>query len=301
MAVAEACHGWVIDVDVHRVITRATIAEHVPGTSFDARRMIAIHQVSGDNDLGFLDTAGLARLGLPELLVRNVPSGYAIAVNRMLNATAQTLVERRDLTHDGELEVDLAKLRGDWGLDVAKARGGAGTITWKVRWGNPDDAHADAAVLELYLPGAEPSVAVIAAAEKFEGSDEDKIHRLDFQPELDSAAEKARAALGALRAHFAKGIPYDERLSVKAPFPTDHDNVEWMWVDVFAWKGNTIEGTLGNTPDDVKALQLGSKVKVKFSETADFIHRRADNTNAGGFSFDVMRKHGIDVPPLSEM
>ena len=82
---------------------------------------------------------------------------------------------------------------------------------------------------------------------------------------------------------------------------TDHSTIEWMWVDVFTWKGDAFEGTLGNPPDHVKALKLGSKVRVKFLEVADFIHRRADKTTAGGYSLDVMRKHGMDVPALSEM
>ncbi len=300
LKVAEACHGWVIDVDVRRVITRATLAERVPGTTFLAPKMLTIHKVSGDNELGFLDTAGLVRLGLPELLVANVPASQGVAVNLLLNTTAQTLVDRRDLTRDGELDVDLATFAGNWGLEDIKARGGTGKITWNVRWSTPPHEDGDP-VLELYVPGAEPTVALVAAIEKYDGANEDKVQNLDFQPELDSAAVQARAALGALRTRFAKGVPYNERLSIKAPFATDHDNVEWMWVDVFMWKRDAIEGTLGNTPDDVKALKLGSKVKVKFSDVADFIHRHGDGTNAGGFSFDVMRKHGIDVPPLSEM
>ncbi|MEO7094730.1 MAG: DUF2314 domain-containing protein, partial [Polyangiales bacterium] len=301
-AVAQACHGWVVDLDLNRVLPVAEVANYF-GATFDARDMIMLHQVSGENDLGFIDSEGLARVGLPEIFVADVPSGYAVSVGRMLNATAQTLVERGDLTRDGALDVDVSNLTGDWHLEDIKKDGGNGVIHWKVRWSKPADSHDDP-LLELFIEGHQPgsAVALLKAIESYEGAEEDKVQHLDFQPELDAAAVKARAALGALRAHFAKGMPFDERLSIKAPFKTDDgEGNEWMWVDVFTFKGNVLEGTLANTPNSVSSLQLGARVKVKFTEVADFIHRRADKTNAGGFSLDVMRQHGMDVPALADM
>lgn len=302
-AIAATCKGWIVDIDTSRILPADKLATHVPGATFDARQMIVLHGVSGENELGFLDTSGMHRLGLPELVVPDVPPAHLTDMARMLNATAQALVERGDLTRDSELDVDLSKLTGDWHAKEVAADGGTGTITWRVTWSKGEGEHADEPQLSLSVSGSKPGdpAALIGALEQFEGAAPDEVHQIDFGPELEVVAVKARAALGALRPHFKKGIPPGERLSIKAPFSTDSDSLEWMWVDVFAFKGTTIEGALANTPDDVSALKLGSRVKVKFSDVADFIHRRADETNVGGYSFEVMRKHGIDVPPLSEM
>jgi uncharacterized protein YegJ (DUF2314 family) len=300
-AIVGACKGWIVDLDTSRILPPEQLAAHVPGATFDARDMIVLHAVTGENKLGFVDTVGMGRLGLPELVIADVPPSSMVAVARILNASVQTLVERGDLSRDGELDVDIAKLSGDWHARETLEDGGTGKITWHVQWSKGDDT--DAPVLALSVPGARPGdpVALVTALEKFEGATEDQTHQIDFGPELETVAVQARAALGALRPHFKKGIPPGERLSVKAPFATDHDSQEWMWVDVYAFQGTALEGALANTPDDVSTLKLGSKVKVKLPDVADFIHRRADKTNAGGYSFDVMRKHGIDVPPLSEM
>jgi len=303
-AIAQSCQGWIVDVDTNRILPTDKVVDHVPGARFDARTMMVLHAVSGENELGFIDTGGLARLGFPELYLPAVPPANATRLASLVNATVQTLVDQGDLIRDGEIVVDVTKLAGEWHAKDVIDDGGTGTFTWQVKWSKGDGADADAPlVLELGIPGARPgdAAALLAALETYEGESPDKVQQIDFGPELETVAVKARAALVALRAHFKKGIPPGERLSIKAPFETDHDSKEWMWVDVFAFKDATFEGVLANTPDDVKALKLGTRVKVKLTDVADFIHRRADKTNVGGYSFDVMRKHGIDVPPLSEM
>lgn len=300
-AAAGACKGWIIDPQLMRVVPVEDLTMRVPGETFDARKMMVIHQVAGENDLDYLDTNGLERIGLPELLLADVPKGYARIASEVLDATAQTLANQGDLLRDGELDVDVSKLAG-WDLEVYKQAGGNGVIRWKVRWATPDKEQHGAPMLELYVAGStagEP-VALLSAFEQFAGGEKDHVERLDFQPELDAAAVKARAALTALRPRFAKGIPTKERLSIKAPFRTDAGGNEWMWVEVYRFQGDKIEGTLANTPEQVSGLQLGARVKVKLGEVADFIHRRSDG-NTGGYSFDVMRAHGIDVPPLSEL
>jgi uncharacterized protein YegJ (DUF2314 family) len=54
-----------------------------------------------------------------------------------------------------------------------------------------------------------------------------------------------------------------------------------MWVEVRAWKGDRIEGTLQNEPDDVKHLRSGQDVVVSQAELFDYIFRRADGKVEG--------------------
>ncbi len=306
IAVARACHGWIVDLHQHHLYTADTIADHVESaTPRDVRKLIVVHQVAGGGDLTFLDTAGMERFGLPELFLADVPTAHVPGTTTLMNATAQTLLERGDLTRDGELDVDATKLTGDWHVDERKQLGGIGKITWKVTWSRGDaepgeELDPDQPVLQLSLPGTKPgsAEALLAALDTFEGAVEDKVRHFDYRDELDAAGVKARAALTQLRPHFAKAVPAGEELAVKAPFTTDSGNIEWMWVDVVSIKGATVDGILDNDPDEVSSLKIGARVKVKFAELADFIHARADGTKVGGYSLEVMRAHGEDVPPL---
>lgn len=305
IATAKASGGWILNPHSHQIFTAETIVKHLPGDGRrDVRELIVVHQVGGEGELAFLDTAGLIELGLPELFVPDVPPGRADIITAVVNATAQTLLDHGDITRDGVLEVDLAKLGDGWHSDALAKAKGTGKIAWQVTWGRGDEdpkAKVDPEELELHLTiaGSKPgtSEVLVAAVESYLGAVDDRAKRVDFDDELAVVAVKAREALAALEPKFAKGFT-DHRLAVKAPFKTDSGNIEWMWVDVLSFKGAMIDGVLNNSPDDIKALKLGMRVKVKFAEVADFILVKPDGTKEGGFSLEVMRKHGMDVPPL---
>ena len=306
IAVAKACNGWILDTDKHQLFTPAALAEHLPSAGgVDVRKTIVVHEVSGGAELTFLDTAGMNRFGFPELYVAFVPRTRVNSVTNLLNATAQTLIERGDLIRDGEIDVDLSKLTGDWELAELVKFGGTGRITWQARWGRgdaePDEKlEPDELVLELSVKGAQPGTAeaLVAAAKVFFGAEPDEVIYPDYADELDAAAAVARGKLAALRPHFAGGVPLKEQLAIKAAFASDDGAVEFMWVDAIAFEGEMIDGTLDNDPKRVLTLRLGQRVKVKFADVADFIHTRADGTKVGGYSLETMRAHGEDVPPL---
>lgn len=306
VAVAKQVGGWIVDLHQHQVYTADSIVEHLPGAGpLDVRKLIMVHQVGGEGDLAFLDTAGMVELGFPELVIVDVPHAQINSTTNLLNAAAQTLLDRGDITRDGELDVDASKLAGEWHLADMKKLGGTGKVTWKVTWDRGDaspEEKLDPEELEIKLAiaGAKPgsAEALVAASGVYFGAEPDETHSFDeYREELDAAAVQARASLSKLRAHFAKGVPPGEQLGIKAPF-REGNNTEWMWVDVVAWKGDVLDGTLDNEPGMVKNVKIGQRVKVKLSEVADYIHQRADGTREGGFSLEVLRKHGEDVPPL---
>ena len=306
VAAARSVGGWIVDLHQHQLYTADTIIEHLPGEGpLDVRKLIMVHQVGGEGELAFLDTAGMNELGFPEILVVDVPHAQINSTTNLVNAAAQTLLDRGDLTRDGQLDVDLSTLSGDWHLAAYKKLGGTGTITWQVTWDRGDaepEEKLDPEQLEIKLTiaGAKKGTAeaLVAASGKYFGGEPDEARSLDdYKDELAAAAVKARESLAKQRAHFAKGVPPGEQLGIKVPF-REGENTEWMWVDVVGWKGDVIDGTLDNEPDMVKNVKLGQRVKVKFSEVADYIHQRADGTREGGFSLEVLRKHGEDVPPL---
>jgi uncharacterized protein YegJ (DUF2314 family) len=120
-------------------------------------------------------------------------------------------------------------------------------------------------------------------------------------PELLAAGAKARADLDKLRSHFASGIPPYVRLAIKASFIDDEDRVEWMWVDVVAFRGDTFEGTLANEPQVIESLQDGQKVRVKLAHVRDYLHEKENGARAGAYSLEVFKKKGSIERNRSEL
>lgn len=125
---AEASNAWIHDAFTAETFTRASFAEaRPPGFSLDVQRLAVLHAVRADDGMLFLESRGLGRFGLPEVILRHVPSAYLGAMTDLVNAAGQTLVERGALTGEGALAVDLATLRTDpWparGAEIAAAGG----------------------------------------------------------------------------------------------------------------------------------------------------------------------------------
>lgn len=287
---AKAAHGWVVDPLAGAAYTPAQFASHVPGAVPDVRKLIYVHGVSGDNAPPFLDTMGMSKLGFPELRVSVAAQGQLEALTVLIDAAAQAMLAKGDAAVPGTLDVDFAKLPGEWHVaDIEKA-GGSARASWQLRWTtDPDSGAREIELVPAQGSGAQGAAALIDSC--FGKVPEPIAQVRAGDPELAAAAVQARKALVAERAHFARGVPPNEHLAIKAPFH-DGEITEWMWVDVYAWKGDTFEGTLDSEPEDVKNVKLGERVRIKLSDVADFIHVHADASQTGGFSIAVFKKRG---------
>jgi uncharacterized protein YegJ (DUF2314 family) len=288
---ADAAHGWVLDPETFQLYAAAAFHARVPGARPDARNLIVIHTITGDNEQPYLDTAGMRRFGFPDLYFADAASGHTNQIGHLINATAQVLLDGGDVNERGEIALDFHKL--GWATDVVGE--GTGKAVWKARWAKPRDAHDDEElIVELVPPAGEGAEGAVKLIKECFGAEEDKITKLaGDDPELLAAAAKARADLEKQRPHFAKGIPVNERLTIKAKFVGDDGAVEWMWVDVFAFKGATFEGNLANEPHFIPTLRNGQKVKVKLADIGDYLHAASDGKVAGGYSIELMRKRGL--------
>lgn len=291
---ALAGRGWVFDLPRYRMYSAASFAaDHAEGFDPEVRRLIAWHQVTDQRGGVFLESFGMVRFGLPELYLPGVPATFAEDVGVMVNAAAQTLVERGGVTRDGELDVDLAALASpSWrpAAEAARRAGGSGRVRFTVRWSH-GDAPDGPAELELGVDGASTPEALAAARRDFFGVAADEIlWTSSDSSEIEAASARAKVELAALAPHFAHGIPDGERLAVKAPFPTDHGRQEWMWVEVASWHGPTLRGILTNQPDDIAVLHEGSEVVVQQGDVFDYLHRHADGTTSGGAAEAIIER-----------
>lgn len=288
---AGAVHGWIQDRVTSETFTLAAFDAHRPeGFPLDVQQLIVIHAVAGDGSSVFFETFGLIRFGLPELYMQGVPHTFADDTLELVEAAAQTLVERAGVARAGELVVDLAQLAtGTWpafGAAVAQT-GGSGKIRFGAAWTLADRAGEPDArpLIELNLPGGPVAEQVHAALTRFFGKKPDTIIRAATDDaELEAARQRAQRELAGLAPHFAHGIPEGERLIVKAPFRTDDGDgdAEWMWIEVASWKRDLLTGVLINTPEHVAHVKVGARVEVRQAEIFDYLHNRADGTVAGG-------------------
>jgi uncharacterized protein YegJ (DUF2314 family) len=289
--IATAGKGWVIDFETFEIHTAAAFADHIVTSERpDVRKLIVVHGVMGENQMPFLDTGGFSRFGFPALYVREASPAHVSQITHLINGVAQSLLDGGDVSERSELAIDFKKL----GWDVGIIEKGTGKAVLTLRWAKEADADADEPlVVELIPPGGRGPEHWAALITECFGAVQDKVASIPADdPELVAAGKRARTELTKLRAHFAKGIPPGEDLTVKARFTGPDDAVEWMWVHVVAFKGTTFEGTLGNEPVSIPNLREGQKVKVKLADVADYLHEVDGASPTGGYSIEVMRKRG---------
>jgi uncharacterized protein YegJ (DUF2314 family) len=295
---AAACKGWIFVPGAGALYRADRFAEYLAGVgSLDVRRLMVVHFVAGEGDLPTIDTVGMNQLGLPELMVRDVPSQVSDQALIAVNATAQVLANGGDLSRAGAIDLDLAALGGEWMKGIT----GTGKLTWRVRWSagmdEPADPDPDARLeLELDVAGstAGSSEALVAVLGAFAGIvEQNMVSVADDDPELLAAAERARKELVALAPRMAKGVPPGEVLSVKAKFTGADDAVEWMWIDVVSYRGDTFVGTLANQPRMETDLELGQRVTAKLADVADYVHVDKAGKETGNYSSEIFRRRGL--------
>ena len=287
--VADAARGWVLDFETLRAYPAAAFHAHVPGDQPDIRTLIVIQHDSGRGELPALDTAGLRRYGLTELYVPEVGARQVDQVSLLLNGVAQALLDGGDVDEHGEIAIDFRALAWDTSI-IAE---GTGTAVLTARWARDPNAVDDELVIELVPSADRGPEGLVQLIHACFGVEPDEIRMIPAaDPELLAAEARARADLRALRARFAKGVPLDEELTIKAMF-TDGDQVEWMWVDVVAFKGDTFSGTLANVPRLVTTVRKGQKVQVPLADVGDYVHERPGAPRAGGHAYAIIQKRGL--------
>ena len=107
-------------------------------------------------------------------------------------------------------------------------------------------------------------------------------------PEMEKAVEDARKSWSDFAKAFEAKAEGTGNFGVKFPFDAP-ENKEFMWVEVTSLDDEFVTGKLANDPVWVKDLKLGSKVKRKISEIADWMYIK-DGDIVGGYSVKVLLK-----------
>lgn len=242
---------------------------------------------------------GMAKLGLPDLVVEQVPQSMSQEVGRLVNAVAQLLAEGHTLSEDGVLEVDLGKVKDgrlQRQLQEHTHEGASRRARLQALLAQRDQGDPENTLLELGFPGSGSAhTRQLAALDALFGpkpEDDNMASAPAGDPELEEVARKARARLAELKPRVEKGLQPPEQLVVKAGFRTDDGNVEHMWLEVTGWSGSKLRGTLANEPYNVSGLRRGSTVEVAPSEVSDYLYMSPSGQREGGESARILMRRG---------
>lgn len=280
--IADRTGGLVWDEDTRELFSREAWKAREEAEIDDPKTIIT-HVVTHpyqEGELIRIVTLGMAKFGLPDIVVEDVPRTLIGHVGSIVDALAVTMAKDKTLARAGAMTIEpetIGEVSGRAEIQLAVA---------KPREGDPPNR-----LVQIVFPG--PAATLHVRQQTLVATllgREEEISNVQHDQELLAASEAAKKELAALQSRFAKGMPEREALSVKAPFKTVDGGNEWMWVEVTAWNGDTIEGILLNEPGAVPGLEAGAKVQVETASVFDYIHELADGTQAGGKTNEIVTR-----------
>ena len=297
-AAARSTGGWAWDETTREMFTlaeweRRRIAswtEPVP----DVSDHIVIHFYEQD-ELVRAVSLGMAKFGLPDIVMDDFTWSLKRPVNNTINLLAQALVEGTPLAEGRTLHLDIRKLRNaslrDANLRTMKSTD-AGAARLLLLDGERDEGDPDNRLIEVAFdsyPGNDFHAKREAMLHALFGST-DEMQGVRHEGDVLEVSRKAREQLPELRAAFNAGLVPGEYILVKAPFPTDNGRNEWMWVEVTRWNGDAIRGTLRNEPNLIRDLHAGQMVDVSERDVFDYIRRKPDGSEEGNTTATLLSR-----------
>jgi len=252
----------------------------------DVSKQTVIHAYQSEGKLVRAITLGMAKFGLPDIVVEDFSWSLNRPMGTLVNLLSQSLAEGMVIGPQGRCDVDMKALRHA-GARASQStdllQGSTGRAQLKLVEGRRDDGDPDNRLAEIRFDaqaGADVHARQQALISSLYGS-QDAISYVKHNQALLAASEAARARLPGLQRSLAQGLAPGEYILVKAPFATPQGGQEWMWVEVTAWKGDVITGMLKNEPFNIPTLHGGQQVRVSQAQVFDYIRRFADGREEG--------------------
>jgi len=308
--VARKTGGLVWDEDTREVFTPDVWHEKRLASwasdNADVSTQTTIHAYPKDEYVRAI-TLGMAKLGLPDVVIEEIPQSSNVQFGNLINVFCQSIAEGETPRKPGAFKLDLKAIQNstvrDGQMKSLKANAAA-VACLTLRQGKWEEGDPKNRLIQLaadQYPGDDIHAKQEAMTSGFFGAD-DSLVKVRHNDELLAASAKAKAKLPELRTAFNAGLPLGEFIEVKAPFRTQDGRTEWMWVEVTSWKGSAIKGLLRNEPSWVPELHAGQVVEVREEDLFDYIRQYADKHREGNTTGDIiqkMEKGESPVPPLS--
>jgi uncharacterized protein YegJ (DUF2314 family) len=261
----------------------------------NAEKHTVIHAYNNGDGIRAI-TLGMAKFGLPDIVINNFSWSINRSMGNLINLVAQSLVEGNSPSDKGLLKLNIAALKDtqykkalisslkdntESELDIAIADG---------QW---EDGDPENYLIELKFDKVKGD----SLSEKHEQllsalfGWEDEISYVQHNKLLLDASARAKKKLPGLAIDFNKGLAPGEFIHLKAPFKTPDGGNEWMWIDVLSWKGNSISGLLRNEPRNIPELRAGTEVVVDQNDIFDYIRYFPDGSSQGNETGEIIRNY----------
>lgn len=248
-------------------------------------------------------TLGMAKMGMPDIVVQELPQAESDPVSNLIGSVAQMLAEGQAIPASGRFRLNLHSIKNSdfrentphWLKPNALS-----TACIFLKPGRKDEGDPDNSLIELsadLYSGPDSHARLENLLSSLFGWEESAT-KVQHTEALLNESKKERAKLPELRRDFLAGLAPGEYIELKAPFKTPSGGNEWMWIEVTRWRGKTITGTLDNDPAEVPDLKAGQVVEVSQDDVFDYIRRFSDGHSEGNTTGKILEKleQGTEAP-----
>jgi uncharacterized protein YegJ (DUF2314 family) len=269
-------------------------SESWSGSIPDVSKHITIHAYK-NNELVRAITLGMAKFGLPDVVIEN----FSWSVNRnmgsLMAALTQALVEGQGIGKPGEFQLKLEALRhaGVRSDLVGSLKANASKVAdLTLRQARPEQGDPNNRLMQVGFdryPGPDVHARYTSLLASLWGA-EDPVQRVRHNAELLEASRRAKAKIPELRAAFSKGLAPGEFIQVKIPFPIPTGGNEHMWVEIISWSGAKIGGMLKNQPVQIPGLRGGQMVEVNQDDIFDYLWTKPSGASEGNETAKILER-----------
>ena len=286
---AKEMNGFVWDEETREIFT---VDGYKQRRFFESKQSIpsmkqhtVIHAYSNGEGVRAI-TLGMAKFGLPDIVVNDFSWSSNSQVGNLITAISQALAEGRRPNESDEFFLDLTQIKlpgyqaelKDMVLENAKLKGSFPLVPAKPDEGDPDNYLIEPQFTQDNVVSKQQAQETFLK-ELFGWKDE--ITYIKHNEEILAASAQAKKRLPELQKKFKAGYEPGAYLLLKAPFATEENGREWMWVEVTQWDSSDIKGILNNEPFHIPSLNAGATVWIKQDEVFDYIYYDADGNSEG--------------------
>ncbi|BDI30624.1 hypothetical protein CCAX7_26750 [Capsulimonas corticalis] len=254
-----------------------------------------------DSGAATMTTRGMARFGLPDLLLGDIPPIDMQALAMTVVGLCQVLVTMVGDVHRGDdspapfipsiletvVTASYLKMSRSREMDTPPANKNAEArvrLEHRPRPGYPLERYFTLLPPEGY--SGEYGAWLHSLVSTF-FQIEDTMHEVFHGDGMEQAHRRAIAELPAVKQRYLSGALGPWRFGVKYGFPVGDprdDNHEYMWVFVREWVGGRIAGELVNTPQMRTDLRAGQRIDLTETDVFDWIIVGPNGPQEGGYT-----------------
>ncbi|ADV50817.1 Protein of unknown function DUF2314 [Cellulophaga algicola DSM 14237] len=249
----------------------------------------------GDGDFCRAVTLGMRKFCLPDISIENISCRDSNSYASLINLLGQTLLELPKITKDSTVLLDINNIANDSvksrllnSLEENALKKGVLQLK-SVEPQEGDDYNTQFQIVFNTKGYSSPQEEQQELISTIFGAT-DAITFIEHEEDILSASNRAKQKLPEFQKLFNNGLEPGYAILLKAPFKTDEDGQEWMWIEVTKWEGSTISGILQNDPFQIADLKAGAIVSAKQEAIFDYIYYHPDGTSEGNETGEIISK-----------